>query len=81
MALPSHAPNTTVSDTRLLDIEQSRRMPSAGAGGSSDSLPGLGAVETVGIDPFVGEEHELAVLEEREELDEGGPLDVAKIIA
>ena len=53
-------------------------MPSAGAGGSSDSLPGLGAVETVGCDPFVGEEHELAVLEEREELvfiveEEDGP--------
>ena len=53
-------------------------MPSGGAGGSNDPLPGLEAMETVGVDPAVGEEDELADLEEEDGLvfeheDEDGP--------
>ena len=62
----------------MFNIEQNRRMLSAGAGGSNDSLPGLEAMETVGVDPAVDKEDELADLEEREELvliaeEEDGP--------
>ena len=53
-------------------------MPSGGAGGSSDPLPGSPVMEAVGTDPTMSKEDELADLEEVEELlhsdgDEDGP--------
>ena len=62
----------------MFNIEHARRMPSAGAGGSNDPLPGPEAMQTDGFDPTEDKEDELADLEEEEGLvfeheDEDGP--------